>query len=226
MCGRCPPGRPGRAAGAVDLAASELDAARGRPDHARQQVEQRGLAGAVGPDDAVDATRGQVQRVVGTGRPGRRTACSAHARGGAAVAVSAGPSSGVDAACRVGRGHVSGAAPPSPPTSHEAWRWRDRHAPPVPCWRLWHSVRTRVNAPGRGLRRAGDRGSSRAPGHRCWPTDRPRPGSPRSGHPAPRASCWRVTDRDRHRRRRRWVPGSRTGRHPARAAPAGHRPAR
>ena len=48
-----------------DVLPVELDGAGRRRDHPREQVEQRGLARAVGPDDPVDGAGRQAQVVVG-----------------------------------------------------------------------------------------------------------------------------------------------------------------
>ena len=48
-----------------DVLAVELDRAGRRRHHAREQVEQRGLASPVGTDDAMDGARRQAQVVVG-----------------------------------------------------------------------------------------------------------------------------------------------------------------
>ena len=48
-----------------DVLAAEQDLARGRREEAGQQVEQRGLAGAVGADERVDGALGDAEADVG-----------------------------------------------------------------------------------------------------------------------------------------------------------------
>ena len=156
------------------------------------------------------------------GPPGPRIACSGPGRAGAAdlSEVPAGTASSAHPRSRQRR------SPPSPPTSTAS----DGGAT------------GRATLPSGDYRTASERAVNATPAHASGglavqrrdalqdaarrPTGTRRGGSPRSGHRAPPASCWPVTDRARHRPPHRWVPGSRTGRRPARAGPAGRRPAR